>query len=228
MTATNQTKTTKKRTRLTVSERIEIARQDLIEWYQSKPQDTVAASSILAPHHFSQRSRTLLTQQLQEAGLPLAITEDDQVTVTEPAEKTSKQTKKKAGGNKKATASKTETKSKGKASRSAVAADDTKSLQQLIKQGASLDQVLMLLVERGRRDGMLTYEEVMDAFERFDLSAEKIEKIYARFYKENIEMVNSEEKEEALAEDDEDEDSDAREVRKATSENLQDSKDNIH
>ena len=228
MTATNQTKTTKKRTRLTVSERIEIARQDLIEWYQSKPQDTVAASSILAPHHFSQRSRTLLTQQLQEAGLPLAITEDDQVTVTERAEKTSKQTKQKAGGNKKATASKTEKKSKGKASRSAVAADDAKSMQQLIKKGASLDQVLMLLVERGRRDGMLTYEEVMDAFERFDLSAEKIEKIYARFYKENIEMVNSEEKEEALAEEDEDEDSEAREVRKATSENLQDGNDNIH
>lgn len=228
MTATNQTKTTKKRARLTVPERIEIARQGLIEWYQTKSQDTAAASSILTPHHFSKRSRTLLTRQLQEAGLPLAITEDDQVTVTTPVEKASKKTKKKADADKKTTASKTKKKSKGKASKRTVAADDAQSMQQLIKEGASLDQVLMLLVERGRRDGVLTYEEVMDAFERFDLSAEKIEKIYARFYKENIEMVNSEEKEEALADDDEDEDSEAREARKAASENLQDSNDNIH
>ena len=228
MTATNQTKTTKKQTRLTVPERIEMARQNLIEWYQSKPQGTAAASSILAPHHFSKRSRTLLTQQLQEAGFPLAITEDDQVTVTEPAEIPSKKTKQKAGTDKKATASKTKKKSKGKVSKRTVAADDAQSMQRLIKEGASLDQILMLLVERGRRDGVLTYEEVMDAFERFDLSAEKIEKIYARFYKENIEMVNSEEKEEALAEEDEDEDSEAREARKAASENLQDGNDNIH
>jgi RNA polymerase primary sigma factor len=47
------------------------------------------------------------------------------------------------------------------------------------------------LVSRGKKEGELTYEEIMDALEDIDLDSEDIEKIYDIFSEMNIEVVNS-------------------------------------
>jgi RNA polymerase primary sigma factor len=57
------------------------------------------------------------------------------------------------------------------------------------------------LVNRGKKEGELTYEEIMDALEDIDLDSEDIEKIYDIFSDMNIEIVNSK-----LEDDEEDED----------------------
>ncbi len=65
---------------------------------------------------------------------------------------------------------------------------------------ARIDEVKDL-VNRGKKEGELTYEEIMDALEDIDLDSEDIEKIYDIFSEMNIEIVNSK-----LEEDEEDED----------------------
>ena len=65
---------------------------------------------------------------------------------------------------------------------------------------AGIDEVKDL-VNRGKKEGELTYEEIMDALEDIDLDSEDIEKIYDIFSEMNIEIVNSK-----LEEDEEDED----------------------
>lgn len=67
---------------------------------------------------------------------------------------------------------------------------------------AKIDEVKGL-VSRGKKEGELTYEEIMDALEDIDLDSEDIEKIYDIFSEMNIEVVNSK------LEDDEDEDDDS-------------------
>jgi RNA polymerase primary sigma factor len=64
-----------------------------------------------------------------------------------------------------------------------------------------IDQVKDL-VNHGKKEGELTYEEIMDALEDIDLDSEDIEKIYDIFSEMNIEIVNSK------LEDDEEEDED--------------------
>jgi RNA polymerase primary sigma factor len=66
---------------------------------------------------------------------------------------------------------------------------------------AKIDQVKDL-VNHGKKEGELTYEEIMDALEDIDLDSEDIEKIYDIFSEMNIEIVNSK------LEDDEEEDED--------------------
>ena len=66
---------------------------------------------------------------------------------------------------------------------------------------AKIDEVKDL-VNRGKKEGELTYEEIMDALEDIDLDSEDIEKIYDIFSEMNIEIVNSK------LEDDGDEDED--------------------
>jgi RNA polymerase primary sigma factor len=65
---------------------------------------------------------------------------------------------------------------------------------------ARIDEVKDL-VNRGKKEGELTYEEIMDALEDIDLDSEDIEKIYDIFSEMNIEIVNSK-----LEDDEEDED----------------------
>lgn len=67
---------------------------------------------------------------------------------------------------------------------------------------AKIDEVKGL-VSRGKKEGELTYEEIMDALEDIDLDSEDIEKIYDIFSEMNIEVVNSK------LEGDEDEDDDS-------------------
>ena len=58
------------------------------------------------------------------------------------------------------------------------------------------------LVNRGKKEGELTYEEIMDSLENIDLDSEDIEKIYDIFSEMNIEIVNSKLEEEEEDEDD--------------------------
>jgi RNA polymerase primary sigma factor len=68
---------------------------------------------------------------------------------------------------------------------------------------AKIDEVKGL-VSRGKKEGELTYEEIMDALEDIDLDSEDIEKIYDIFSEMNIEVVNSK-----LEDNSEDEDDDS-------------------
>ncbi len=45
------------------------------------------------------------------------------------------------------------------------------------------------LIENGKQKGMLTYNEVMDALSELELDQEQIEKIYAEFEEQNIDIV---------------------------------------
>ncbi len=67
---------------------------------------------------------------------------------------------------------------------------------------ASINEVKEL-VSRGKKEGELTYEEIMDALENIDLDSQDIEKIYDIFNEMNIDIVN--EKIEQQEEDDEEE-----------------------
>jgi len=66
---------------------------------------------------------------------------------------------------------------------------------------AKIDEVKELL-SRGKKEGELTYEEIMDALEDIDLDSEDIEKIYDIFNEMNINIVS--ERNEQEEEDDED------------------------
>lgn len=68
---------------------------------------------------------------------------------------------------------------------------------------AKIDEVKDL-VSRGKKEGELTYEEIMDALEDIDLDSEDIEKIYDIFSEMNIEVVSSKLEDDSEDEDDED------------------------
>ena len=55
---------------------------------------------------------------------------------------------------------------------------------------AKIDEVKEL-VSRGKENGELTYEEIMDSLEDIDLDSEDIEKIYDLFSEMNIDIINS-------------------------------------
>lgn len=55
---------------------------------------------------------------------------------------------------------------------------------------AKIDEVKKL-VSQGKKDGELTYEDIMDALEDIDLGSEDIEKIYDIFSEMNIDIINS-------------------------------------
>nr|WP_041596030.1 RNA polymerase sigma factor RpoD [Halanaerobium hydrogeniformans] len=65
---------------------------------------------------------------------------------------------------------------------------------------AKIDEV-QALISRGKKEGELTYEEIMDALEDIDLDSEDIEQIYDLFNEKNINIVN-----EKLQQDEEEED----------------------
>ena len=51
------------------------------------------------------------------------------------------------------------------------------------------------LLERGKKSGVLTFKEIMDAFEQVDIAAEQIDKVYETLEKAGIEIVADMEKE---------------------------------
>lgn len=50
--------------------------------------------------------------------------------------------------------------------------------------------ILKELVERGKAKGMLTYKEIMDAFEEIELAPEQIEKVYETIENLGVEVVD--------------------------------------
>ena len=63
------------------------------------------------------------------------------------------------------------------------------------KSGKSSDELitpLTALINKGRREGMITSAELMAALDKLDLSVEKIEQIYDTFESIGIQIVASE------------------------------------
>ena len=64
------------------------------------------------------------------------------------------------------------------------------------KNGKSNDELmsaLTALINKGRREGMVTSAELMSALEKLDLSVEKIEQVYDTFESIGIQIINGEE-----------------------------------
>jgi len=55
--------------------------------------------------------------------------------------------------------------------------------------GASRKSILKELVEKGKSKGMLTYKEILDAFEEVELEPDQIEKIYETVENMGIDVV---------------------------------------
>lgn len=53
--------------------------------------------------------------------------------------------------------------------------------------------IVKQLIDKGRKAGILTYKEIMDALEDVDISPEQIEKVYEILESMNIEVINDEE-----------------------------------
>ena len=58
------------------------------------------------------------------------------------------------------------------------------------------------LINKGRKTGMLTYNEIMDSLEDIDLNPEQIEKVYDTFEDMGIEIVGDEPRQEKISEED--------------------------
>ena len=58
-----------------------------------------------------------------------------------------------------------------------------------------MKQVVKELVEKGKKNGVLTYDEIHSAFEEVEISPEKLEKVYDILEKEDIEVAKNLEKE---------------------------------
>lgn len=178
--------------RKTVAEKI----QDAVEWIQQQKQDKKwtdkKTEAWLAEQQFSDRSlskiHALLAEQIQETSEKESTT-----TVVE---------KKKKGGSKRKAEAASEIVGTEKKTKKAVVAEpkEVTTEKSKKKKGAkvaevekeeklSIEVVLKGLIERGKVSGTLTYEEVMDAFEVFDLTPEKVEELYVCFEKENIEIT---------------------------------------
>ncbi|MGB9809297.1 MAG: RNA polymerase sigma factor RpoD [Caldanaerobacter sp.] len=58
------------------------------------------------------------------------------------------------------------------------------------------------LINKGRKTGMLTYNEIMDSLEDIDLNPDQIEKVYDTFEDMGIEIVGDEPRQEEISEED--------------------------
>lgn len=61
------------------------------------------------------------------------------------------------------------------------------------------------LIEKGKKQGMLTYKEIMDALEEMDLSPDQIDDVYQSLENIGIDIVGDKDEEILLADDDEEE-----------------------
>ena len=67
-------------------------------------------------------------------------------------------------------------------------------------------ETIKKLIDKGKKNGMLTYKEIMDSLEQIDLDVEQIDDIYIRLEDMGIDIVG--EKEEDMLLDTDDQDSD--------------------
>ncbi|MDK2794445.1 MAG: polymerase primary sigma factor, partial [Caldanaerobacter sp.] len=58
------------------------------------------------------------------------------------------------------------------------------------------------LINKGKKTGMLTYNEIMDSLEDIDLNPDQIEKVYDTFEDMGIEIVGDEPRQEEISEED--------------------------
>ena len=59
------------------------------------------------------------------------------------------------------------------------------------KENSNRKAILKELLEKGKSKGMLTYKEIMDAFEEVELEPEQIEKIYETVENMGIDVVGT-------------------------------------
>lgn len=69
-----------------------------------------------------------------------------------------------------------------------------------IKNKESIEEIKSKLIKDGKKDGKLTYEEIGDAFEKFEIDSDDIDNLYKVFEKEGINLVDKKD-----SKDDEDE-----------------------
>ena len=69
-----------------------------------------------------------------------------------------------------------------------------------IKNKESIEEIKGKLIKEGKKDGKLTYEEIGDAFEKFEIDSDDIDDLYKVFEKEGINLVDKKD-----SKDDEDE-----------------------
>lgn len=69
-----------------------------------------------------------------------------------------------------------------------------------IKNKESIEEIKSKLIKEGKKDGKLTYEEIGDAFEKFEIDSDDIDELYKVFEKEGINLVDKKD-----SKDDEDE-----------------------
>ena len=69
-----------------------------------------------------------------------------------------------------------------------------------IKNKESIEEIKSKLIKEGKKDGKLTYEEIGDAFEKFEIDSDDIDDLYKVFEKEGIKLVDKKD-----SKDDEDE-----------------------
>lgn len=59
-----------------------------------------------------------------------------------------------------------------------------------IKNKESIEEIKSKLIKEGKKDGKLTYEEIGDAFEKFEIDSDDIDDLYKVFEKEGINLVD--------------------------------------
>lgn len=69
-----------------------------------------------------------------------------------------------------------------------------------IKNKESIEEIKSKLIKEGKKDGKLTYEEIGDAFDKYEIDSDDIDELYKVFEKEGIKLVDKKD-----SKDDEDE-----------------------
>ncbi len=179
--------------RKTVDDQIKEAVEMIHEWHQAGALTEENVNSLYKKHRFSKRSMNRINNILKEQNIPdkSSFAREEKLNETKESKSTAKRK----------TAQISQTPKTREAKTVAVTKKNT------------VESVLTELVKQGKSTGSLSYEEVMDAFEEFDLSAEKVEELYTRFHDEHIEITNTEKSE--TDEDDDKESAEQEEIRAA-------------
>ena len=70
-----------------------------------------------------------------------------------------------------------------------------------LKNKDSIESITEQLLKDGKKDGNLSYDEIGDAFEKFQIDSDDIDELYKTFEKEGINLVDKKD----LKDDDEEE-----------------------
>ncbi len=158
---------------------------------------------LAAPHKLSQRSQKRLAELLEQEQVLTEKTatataksakgkgaKDKDTKVTATKEKPAKDKDTKGQDTKEKPVKEKASKSKVKTSAAKKTASKGKKEKKADSESVSLESVLAEIIAKGKREGYLTYEEIMVAFERFDINPDKVEELYARIHDEKIDIVN--------------------------------------